>query len=255
MKDELILIESRTNPVIKECRAMSMAKTRKDIGLHRIEGDRLVREAILSGAALRLLLVEDGFEIDPPAGCAGYRVNRSVMESVTETETPQHLCALVKTPDTALPAQFPAGLIVLLDGVQDPGNVGAILRSADAFGAQGVLLSPACADPFSPKSLRAAMGSTYHLPIWRGETASALKEMKRQGFTAVCGHLHGSETMPALHQKTALVIGNEGAGVGEETAAECCLFRLPMKGRAESLNAAVAAGILIYLTQSASQCE
>jgi TrmH family RNA methyltransferase len=248
MTTEPILLESRNNPLVKTIRGLSSAKERAASGLHRIEGDKLVRDAVQSGAQVETILMEEGFPFSPPPEAAVYRVTRSVLESVSTTDTPQHLCAVVHTPDTTPPPRFPAGLIVLLDGVQDPGNLGAILRSADAFGAKGVLFNPGCADPFSPKSLRAAMGSTYHLPLWRGDVQSALRSLKQQGFTAVCGHLQGKETLPKLGENTALVIGSEGRGVSSATADECYLFRLPMQGRAESLNAAVAAGILIFLT-------
>ena len=104
---------------------------------------------------------------------------------------------------------------------------------------------PDSADPFSPKSLRAAMGSTYHLPLYIGAPETELARMKAQGFACVCGHLRGSETLPEIGRRTALVIGNEGQGVSEETAAKCTLYRMPMRGRAESLNAAVFAALMM----------
>ena len=173
-------------------------------------------------------------------------VNEAVLASVSDTETPQGVAAAVKTPDTTPPKVYPEGLIVTLDRVQDPGNLGTILRTADAFGAKGLLLSEGCADPFSPKTLRAAMGSTYHIPVWQGDIVSELERLKAQGFFAVCGHLKGKEALPELPEKRVIIIGNEANGVSDEVAGKAYLYRLPMKGRAESLNAAVAAAILIY---------
>ena len=208
-----MVIESRANERVKEARKLLLRKERKSSGLHLIEGDKLVREAVASGARIGAIFAEDGFAFSTPEGAVTYFVTRSVLESLCESQTPQGVVAVVETPPLTPPDTYPAGLVVVLDGVQDPGNVGAILRSADAFGAAGLLLSPACADAYAPKTLRAAMGSTYHLPVWQGELAPELAKMKRQGFTALCGDLRGSETLPKLSASVALVIGSEGGGV------------------------------------------
>ncbi|NLI54773.1 MAG: RNA methyltransferase [Clostridiales bacterium] len=245
------MIESRANERVKEARKLLLRKERKASGLHLIESDKLVREAIASGARVVSCFVEQGHAFPPPDGAPVYTVTRAVLESLCESQTPQGVVAVVQTPPSEPPERYPAGLVVVLDGVQDPGNVGAILRSADAFGAVGALLSPACADPYAPKTLRAAMGSTYHLPVWQGELPPQLAAMKLQGFTAICGDLRGSATLPALAASVALVIGSEGSGVSDETAALCERFRLPMRGHAESLNASVAAGVLLYVVSEA----
>ena len=246
-----MIIESRANERVKQARKLLLRKERKASGLHLIEGDKLVREAVASGAAIESCFVEEGFAFTPPDGAPMYAVTRAVLESLCESQTPQGIVAVVKTPSLTPPETYPQGLVLVLDGVQDPGNVGAILRSADAFGAAGMLLSPACADVFAPKTLRAAMGSTYHLPVWQGELLPELAQMLQQGFTAVCGDLRGSETMPALSPNVALVIGSEGSGVSDAVAETCERFRLTMRGRAESLNASVAAGVLLYVVSEA----
>ncbi|HRX58642.1 MAG TPA: RNA methyltransferase [Eubacteriales bacterium] len=246
-----MIIESRSNERVKQARSLLLRKERKKSGLHLIESEKLVREALSSGARVQTLFVEDGVSFDAPANTQTLTVSRSVMESLCESRTPQGVAAVVETPPLAPPERYPEGLIVLLDGVQDPGNAGTILRSADAFGAVGLLLSPACADPYAPKTLRAAMGSTYHLPVWQGELAAELAKLKEQDFLPLCGDLSGSETLPALGKNTALVIGSEGGGVSAEVAALCVPYRLPMRGRAESLNAAVAAGVLLYVVSGA----
>lgn len=246
-----MVIESRSNERVRGARRLLQRKERKEAGLHIIESEKLVREALLSGAKLTALFVEDGFVFDASANVPLYAVTRGVLESLCESQTPQGVAAVVETPSLDPPVEYPEGLYVLLDGVQDPGNVGAILRSADAFGAKGALLSPACADPYAPKTLRAAMGSTYHLPVWQGDLASELQKLRAQGFLPVCGDLRGSETLPPIPARAALVIGSEGSGVSEEVAALCARYRLPMRGRAESLNAAVAAGVLLYILSGA----
>lgn len=247
-------IESRSNPLIREMRTLGTPKGRRTLGRHLVEGERLVGDALRSGAPVEMLFYVESFPIDRlsvPASVRRFVVSESVLEAITDSRTPQGVAASVITPDTAVPARFPEALGVVLDGVQDPGNVGTIIRSADAFGAGFVLLSAACADPFSPKAVRAAMGSTYHLPIFAGDVPSALDTLVSDGFLPLCGHLNGSETLPALPEKTVLVIGNEGNGVSDAVARRCTLYRLPMFGRAESLNASVAAGILLYALRNA----
>ena len=246
-----MIIESRANERVKEARRLLLRKERKETGLHLIEGDKLVREAVASGATIVTCFIEEGFAFTPPEGAVIHAVTRAVLESLCESQTPQGVVAVVETPALTPPETYPGGLVLVLDGVQDPGNVGAILRSADAFGATGLLLSPACADAYAPKTLRAAMGSTYHLPVWQGELLPELAKMRQQGFTAVCGDLRGNETLPALSANVALVIGSEGSGVSETVAEQCERFRLTMRGRAESLNASVAAGVLLYVVSEA----
>jgi len=239
------VITSRTNERIKQTRALMQTKYRRETGLHLVESDKLVMEAIQSDAMVVSVYLEEGFSLPVPDSVPVTLVSRSVMEAITESKTPQHACAVVQTPDVSIPDMFPEGLIVVLDHLQDAGNVGTIIRTADALGAVGVLLD-GCADPFGGKALRAAMGSTYHLPIWIHEAASAIDLLKAQGFLPICGHLHGESNLPTLQAKMVLVIGNEGNGVSDEVAARCQLYRLPMKGRAESLNASIAASILMY---------
>ena len=148
------------------------------------------------------------------------------------------------------PHEKQGSFLLLLDGIQDPGNLGTILRSADAFGVHGVLLSSDCTDPYSPKALRSAMGSTYHLPVWKGEAEPALHYMIAEGFLPICGHLHGSDALPETMKKVVLIIGNEGNGVRDSISSNCIRYRLPMFGKAESLNASVAASILMYVVSN-----
>ncbi len=245
-----MVIESTRNENVKRARALAQKKGRDEQGLHFIEGEKLVREAVVSGAQFAEAFIEEGHELMSAvlsgSGATVYTVKRAVMESLANTETPQWVCATVKTPDVPLPEYYPEGLIVVLDRVQDPGNLGTILRTADAMGARGLLLGDGCADPYAPKPLRASMGSIYHVPVWNGPLEVELSRLKEQGFTLVCGHLKGQNTLPKVGSRCALVIGNESNGVSDAVAQMCETYRLPMYGRAESLNASIAAGILIY---------
>ncbi len=240
---EKMVITSRSNERVKSARALQDAKARRETGLHLIEGDKLVLDALSSGARVKTVFAKEGTAV--PDGIETVFVNDSVMDAIASAKTPQNLCAVAETPDCACPERYPEGLIVVLDRLQDPGNLGTIVRTADALGAAGVLVSPDSADPFSPKALRAAMGSTYHLPIYTGTLKGELIRLKTQGFVCICGHLRGSETLPQTGTRTALIVGNEGQGVSEETAAQCLPYRMPMRGRAESLNAAVFAALMM----------
>ncbi|MBQ9832223.1 MAG: RNA methyltransferase [Clostridia bacterium] len=244
-------IESTQNERVKRVRELMNSKGRKHTGLHFIEGERLVREAVVSGAAIVEAFIEEGHELMAAVleGCGAqvFTVSRPVMEKLAATNTPQWVCATVKTEASELPQYYPSGLIVVLDCVQDPGNLGTIIRTADAMGAVGILLGEGCADPYAPKPIRSAMGSIYHLSIWQTDNlAQELKKLYAQDFTMICGHLKGKAELPEIKQKCAIVIGNEGNGVSEQTADLCTKYRLPMYGFAESLNASVAAGIMIY---------
>lgn len=247
-------IESRSNETVKRVKSLSAAKNRLTFGLHLIEGRRLLQEAISSRIPVREAFFEESaiealFEEHAALVAGGtkvYTVTRPVLEAMCDTLTPQGVCAAVETPGSIAASAFPAGMLVALDTVQDPGNLGTIIRTADAMGASALLFSDGCADPYSPKALRAAMGSTYHVPLWKGGLHEALQALKQDGYTLLCGHLDGSETLPVPGEKCVIVIGNEGNGVSEEIAALCTLVKLPMYGRAESLNASMAAGLLMY---------
>ena len=238
-------ITSRTNPRIQRARSLRESKYRKETGCHFIESDKLVREALTSGAVLETVFVREGYAGSTVFPCETFEVADSVMDALSTAGTPQSLCAVARTPVSSLPEAF-AGIVLLLEDVQDPGNVGTLIRTADALGTGSVILSPRCADPYSPKTLRASMGSVYHLPVYTSDIPGALQALNEQGYTCLCGHLRGSEALPPKTEKMALLVGNEGNGVTDEAAALCYAYRLPMPGKAESLNAAVFGAIMLY---------
>lgn len=243
-------ITSVQNEKVKAARALRMKKAREAEGLHFIEGWRMLEEAVQARLPMEAVFVEEGQEAAGEALLRGaaplWSVTRAVMESLCDTRTPQGICASVKTPAFVSPAALGGGLIVALDAVQEPGNLGTIIRSADALGASGIFLGAGCADPYAPKTLRSGMGSMYHLPMAAGGLCAALQSWKERGFRLLCAHLQGGEMPQRVGMDCVLVIGNEGRGVSAEAAALCDCFRLYTPGRAESLNASVAAGICIY---------
>lgn len=243
-------ITSSKNPAIRAMRELKDRRAREASGHFLVEGEKLIREALGCGLRLHRLLVEDGLAAPDWCGQApAFAVPRSLLEAVCDTRTPQGMCAEFDLPEY-LPLQEAPARIVALDGVQDPGNVGTIWRTADAAGLQGLLLGAGSADPFSPKVQRAAMGSGFRVPCLRTEAlADDLRALAARGWTVIASSLGGEDfyRRPDPGEKFVLVIGNEARGISAAVqAAADMLVKLPMRGGAESLNAAVAAGIMMY---------
>ena len=246
-------ITSAKNPIIKELRSLRDRKGREAAGRFLVEGEVMLREALKCGLAIHDVLAEEGFlslagELEA-GGARAFIVPRSLLEAVSDTRTPQGVCASFDLPG-ALPLAGAPDRIVALDGVQDPGNVGTIWRTADAAGFQGLLLGEGCADPLSPKVQRSAMGSGFRLPFMQtGDLPAALQALQARGWTVIASDLRGHDfySHPDPGSRYVLVIGSEAHGIQDATRA-CAdmLVKLPMRGGAESLNAAVAAGIMMY---------
>ena len=243
------LLTSLKNPKVQLWRSLKDRRARRETGLFLAEGRKLTDEALRSGWPVRAVLLREGEECpDLPPELPVYLLPEHILAAVCDTKTPQGVAAVVGLPEGG--DTVPRGLWVALDNVQDPGNVGTILRTADAAGFRGALLSADCADPFSPKVLRATMGSLFHLPLRVvQDLPAALAELRRAGFSVLSTELGGEPfyARQGVGPDAALVIGNEGNGVSPAVRAEATHhLSLPMRGRAESLNAAVAAGIMMY---------
>lgn len=247
-------ITSIHNPMIQQLRGLQKARARREAGLFVAESAKMVREA-LALSLCRTLVVESGRQdeyADMIAQAEGdgrevLLVSPAVMQAVSEAKTPQGVCCTAEIRPE--PDMLAGERIVALDGVQDPGNVGTILRTADAAGFDGALLSDGCADLYGAKTLRATMGSIFRVPTKRtGDLPAALLELRARGYAIVATELGGEDFYEKCpHRKCVLVIGSEGRGVSPEVrAAATHHLALPMRGGAESLNAAVAAGIMIY---------
>ncbi len=246
-------ITSAKNPTIRELKSLSTRKGREETGRFLVEGEVMIEEALKCGLAIHDVLADEAHAAFAEGLAARnarvYAVPRSLLEGVCETKTPQGVCASFDVPAPLAPESAPAR-IAALDGVQDPGNVGTIWRTADAAGFQAVLFGPGCADPLSPKVQRAAMGSGFRVPFMAADDLpAALAALKARGWTVIASDLRGQDfyRRPDPGERFALVIGNEARGISDavrETAS--MLVKLPMRGGAESLNAAVAAGIMMY---------
>ena len=246
-------ITSAKNPLVQRLRDLKNARTRRAEGLFLVEGEVMIREALACGLILREAAADEGraafaAELES-AGHPVCLVTRGLMESICDTKTPQGVCAAFEIPAPLTLGDLP-DRIVALDGVQDPGNVGTIWRTADAAGFQALLLGAGGADPLSPKVQRAAMGSGFRVKYALADSlADALTELRQWGWRIVASDLKGEDfyARGALGEKFVLVIGSEARGISESVReAADVRVRLPMRGGAESLNAAVAAGIMMY---------
>ena len=243
-------ITSRRNPLITHIRKLNTSRAyRREQGLFVAEGPKLLSEALRWGAEIPCLVQAEGERFPVPEGAKGYEVPGDLLAYLSDTTTPQGVVFLCRMPARVPPETPGPGRYLVLDGVQDPGNVGTIWRTADALGAQGVFLLEGCADPFSPKTVRASMGACFRLEVW---------ETTLEGLTACLGRGNIPLYAAALGENTAdvreidwvvsaAVIGSEGRGVSPQVAAACRrTVRIPMRERCESLNAAVAAAIVLW---------
>ena len=241
-------LTSLKNPKIIAWRSLKDRKGRKETGCFLVEGRKMVEEALASSFPVEAVLVDEDrlAEFSLPHDAPVFLLPGHVLAAVCDTKTPQGVAAVLRMQSRNELGQR----IVALDGVQDPGNVGTILRTADAAGFTGVLMSEQCADVFSPKVLRATMGSIFRMPILvTGNLPGALCTLRDQGFSILSSQLDGEPFFrrSPVGDKYCLIIGNEGNGVSPEVQATAThRLRLPMRGGAESLNAAIAAGIMMY---------
>ncbi len=242
--------ETATAAQVKAWRQLSSRSGREAHGLYLAEGEHLTQEALRMGHA-KAVLVDKGklqqYSAYTQTEAPVYLLNERQFSQISDTRTPQGIAAVCPLPQDASLAAL-GNLVVALNGVQDPGNVGTILRTMDAAGFTGLLLDAQSADVFSPKVLRAAMGAAFRVPVRRVESLTdALSALP--GHTRIAGALDGAPfyQRPQVGDKLCLIIGNEGAGVEPDVMRLADLtLRLPMPGQAESLNAAVAAGIMMY---------
>ena len=242
-----MVITSRNNPLVRRVFSLREKKFRREAGEYVAEGIKSVREAAASGAHIRLLVRAERVPAQDIAADGELVVSDGVFEKLSEEVSPQGVLAVIETPDCT-PAP-PRSLALLLDGVSDPGNMGTVLRTADAAGYTDVYLR-GCTDPFAPKSVRASMGGIFRVRLHIGGDDALRAALA--GVPLVCADMGGENafrfTPPA---RFCLVVGNEANGVTEEVRAACAhTVRVPRRPVCESLNAGVSAGILMYLLRA-----
>lgn len=247
------IITSLQNPTVKKWRLLNKSRAdRKEQGLFIAEGEHMTQEALQSKSAAMLLVAESSFAKFAPmldGGIPYHVLADHVFTSLCETKSPQGILALCSQAAEITLDQL-GHRIVCLNGVQDPGNVGTILRTMDAAGFTGLLIDGNTADPFSPKVLRATMGSIFRIPVLQTkQLAEKLDTLQKKNFEILAGDLLGQPFFSNRERKenTCIIIGNEGAGISPEIKEKATLrLKIPMMGGAESLNAAVAAAIMMY---------
>jgi TrmH family RNA methyltransferase len=254
-------ILSVQNPRVKQWAQLLEKKGRDKQGKFIVEGFHLVKEALTSDADVECVVYDMDHGIPEEIRTESLQatdgrmdwieVSAAVMAKCTDTVTPQGVFAVIRK--ASLPAEQLLhdmhSLVIVVDGVQDPGNLGTILRSADAVAASGVLIGEGTVDLYNPKTIRSTMGSIFHLPVVQGHLPSVLEEAEAAGVQIVSTSLQTDHYCYDLDMTGAtwFIVGNEGKGVSPEVSRHATrLVKIPIPGKAESLNVAMATTVLLY---------
>ncbi|CAN7146710.1 TrmH family RNA methyltransferase [Rhizobium leguminosarum] len=255
-------VTSLANPIIKDIKALTNKKSREESGTFLAEGLKLVIDAIELGWAIRTLvyakaakgkpLVEQMAARTVASGGLVLEVSEKVIASITRRDNPQMVVGIFEQRWTPLKGIRPkeGQTWVALDRVRDPGNLGTIIRTADAAGASGIILLGETTDPFSLETVRATMGSVFAVPVARATPEEFIAWRKSAGVSVVATHLAGAvdyRTIDYRKKPIVLLMGNEQSGLPEQLAREAdALARIPQQGRADSLNLAVATAVMLF---------
>lgn len=253
-------VTSLTNPLVKDIRALNGKKHRDETGLFIAEGQKLVRDAVEGGWPVHMLAYAAASAGEEAIGSLAARakssggtvleVSAQVLEKITRRENPQNVVGVFRqrlAPESAIGRD---GIWIALDRVRDPGNLGTIIRTADAAGLAGVALVGASCDPFGLETVRATMGSIFHVPVARTGEDGLLARKAAEGARLIGTHLTAATAdyrEADYRAPLILLMGNEQQGLTEKLAGACDqLVRIPMREGADSLNLAVSAGLVIY---------
>ncbi|HKD60011.1 MAG TPA: RNA methyltransferase [Terracidiphilus sp.] len=253
------IIESKQNARLKELRRALAEPGREANGLAGVEGPNLLEEALRAGLRIRTVFAGERLQqwvqaVRLPHETEVLVMPSGILASVLSTETPQPVAALVEPPDWTWAhllgdRKDASAMIVVLAGLQDPGNLGTILRSAEAFGATGVVCLPGTVNAWNPKAVRASAGSIFRVPLLYAGEREAMTMLREAGVRMLTTTAQGAQPVDLadLAQPVALMIGNEGNGVPPDLATKADgAVTIPCPGPVESLNAAVAAGVMLY---------
>lgn len=242
-------ITSRHNPFMGHIRKLAgSAAYRRETGEFLCDSPKLLQEALLWQAEITAVVT-----ISPlprlPEHIRQVQVPEDIMSSISPVKTPQGVLFTCRLPQAPLPRSLTGRRYVLLDGVQDPGNVGTILRTLDAFDADGLLLTGGCADPYGWKAVRSSMGAVFRRPIYFGSPEELAALLHRSDLPLYGAALREDtvDARQADYTRCVLAIGSEGRGLSREVLDLCDqTIRIPMSDRCESLNAAIAAAVLLW---------
>ena len=252
------VISSKDNEIVKKIRSLKEKKYRDIENSYIIEGIKLVKEAIEEKAIIKQIVICEEYinteELDKDTlyEIAKYNViyvTEKVFKLITDVQNPQGIIAVVEKNNIKKEIDYSQDIIMVLDGVQDPGNLGTILRTVDSANLKQIILSQGVADPYNPKVVRSTMGAIFRVNIIETENIiDTLEEIKKHKFKVMVTSLDTQNSIYSVnYNKKAIVIGNEANGVSKEVQAIANeKVKIPMLGKTESLNAAVATGVIIY---------
>lgn len=249
----MLEIESKNNNLFKEIKKLKEKKHRIKSNKYLIEGLRFVEEAIKSKVSIDSIIFTESFKEKNPdlflkinENIKLIQMNEALLKQLCSTENPQGIVGVINMQNKELKS---GELVVLVDKVQDPGNMGTIIRSAHAAGAAGIVMTKGTVDIYNDKTLRSTMGSIFYIPIVEDDSLDFVKSLKKEGYKLVVSSLQGKNNFfeENLQGKVMIAVGNEGNGVSEEVYDIADIkVKIPMPGEAESLNVAVATSIMIY---------
>ena len=244
------MITSVKNQQIKTWAKLKQRKYRKEQGLFIVEGEHLVEEALKSDWELETIVIKENFE--PNFDLSNHlveAVSDHVFAHLSETKTPQGILAIVKMREEE---EYKKNRLLILDAVQDPGNLGTMIRTADAAGFDAIILGGGTVDLYNDKVIRASQGSIFHIPIIELSLETAVDQLKESGVSICASTLERAVPVQTIEwpEQVGLIVGNEGSGVNQTLIEKSdLLVHIPIYGKAESLNVSIAAGIMMYQMQ------
>jgi len=247
----MIRIESSSNSIYKNTKKLFEKNGRKKSSCFIIEGERIVRDAYKNGAQFEYIILNEKRELPAELNeVKTYVITEKLFNDLKETVNSQGILAVVRCPENDFDAVdlSEGGCFLYLDSVMDPGNMGTILRSADAFGINGVILSKGCVDVYNPKVIRSTMSGIFNVNLFF-DNGKYLEKFKNNGYKIIGTFPEGEKTSSGFEytDKCVIVMGNEANGISREIENLCdAKLTIPMTGGAESLNVSVACGIILY---------
>lgn len=263
------MITSSSNPRVKQLvQWQNKAKERREAGIFLAEGFKLFEEA--PEEWIREVYISDGIRDRVPSipgmreklartGCE--TVTEELFRKMSDTQSPQGILCVMKRPRYRLEEllSVPAPLFIVLENLQDPGNLGTIVRTGEGAGVTGIIMGAGTADLYNPKTIRATMGSVFRVPcVYTEDLSLAVAQLRESGVRVYAAHLDGERYYDSFsfREGTAFLIGNEGAGLSGKLASKADSYlKIPMEGRVESLNAAVTASVLMYEVHRQRSCS
>ena len=245
-----MIITARDNKIFKLANALKDRRKREEHRAFLIEGMRSVKDAAAKGAEIKFIIKKDGFVLNEEFGCPVYTFAPKLFNELSDTVTPQGIIGVCAMKINSL-SDLTGDCIVMCEAVQDPGNIGTVIRTAHASFCGGVVLSKGCCDLYNPKTVRATMTGIFSVPVsCNVESEEIIAHFKGRGYKIVAGALKVNSVSlyeASLKGKVLIIIGNEGSGVSEKTLSLCDeIVKIPMRDDAESLNVGIAGGILMY---------